>query len=251
MKRSLSALIIAKDEQRDLPRCLASLRGVATETVVLVDAATSDRTEDIARAAGATVQRRAFDDYARQRQAALDVCTGEWVLWIDCDESLDRRLQAAIESRLEAPEADAYTLRFSVRFMGRVLRFGGFGGETHVRLFRREKARFVGGALHEGLEIAGRTAGPLDGKVEHEPYDSLSEYLQKLDRYTTLAAQKKWDAGVRFRWWHHLVLPGELAKRLLLRGAFLDGAAGVSLGCLSAFHHWLKYAKLKEMEAGE
>ena len=90
-------------------------------------------------------------------------------------------------------------------------------------------------------------AGPLDGKIEHEPYKDISEYLEKLNRYTSLAARKKFSAGQRFHWWHHLILPAELVKRLLLRLAFLDGAAGVSFACLSAFHHWLKYAKLKEM----
>jgi len=248
MPKSLSALIIAKDEERDLPGCLESLDGLADEIVVLVDAATTDRTAEIAKAAGAKVERRAFDDYARQRQAALDLCTKDWVLWIDADERLDRGLHAAIETSLERPAADAYPIPFDVVFLGRTLRWGGYGHEKHVRLFRREKARFVGGQLHEGLSVDGTVGRPLAGRMMHEPYKSLSEYLSKLDRYTTLAARKKWDAGARFRPWHHLVLPGQLARRLLFQLAFLDGFAGVSLAVLAGFHHWLKYAKLKEME---
>lgn len=245
MKPSISAAIIAKDEAGDLAGCLASLKGVAEEVVVVVDETTTDATESIARAAGCLVTRRRFDDYARQRQAALELCTKEWALWIDCDE----RVTAALAARLAEPlgAVAAYSVAFEVRFLGRTMRHGGLGGETHVRLFRREKARFTGGQLHERLEIDG-PVGRLDGQIEHVPYKDLSEYLVKMDRYTTLAAEKKYQAGERFSSWHHLILPWELTRRLLLRTAFLDGFAGVAWALLSAFHHWLKYAKLREME---
>jgi glycosyltransferase involved in cell wall biosynthesis len=249
MRPSLSALIIAKDEELDLSLCLASLAQarVFDEIVVLVDEASADRTEQIARAAGCKVARRAFDDYASQRQAALELCGKDWVLWIDADEAVDEDLAHGIGAAIQDEGFAAYAVRFRIRFMGRTLRFGGLGSETHVRLFRREAAKFVGGALHEGLEIAGRVGGALQGRMEHRPYRDLSEYLEKLDRYTTLAAEKKYAAGKRFHCWQHLILPWELIKRVILRLAFLDGAAGLTWAGLSAFHHWLKYAKLKEM----
>ena len=246
--KSLCALVIAKDEELDLPGCLASLKGLADEVVVLVDASTTDKTEELARAAGAKVSRRPFDDYARQRQAALELCTKDWVLWIDADERADGALAQAIRRVLALPSCQAYALRFAVRFMGRPLRFGGMGREEHVRLFERAKGRFTGGALHESLLIDGRTGGPLDGFVEHEPYRDLADYLQKLDRYTTLAAEKKFAAGIRYHWWHQLILPLEFLKRALLKAGFLDGTAGITYAALSACHHWLKYVKLREME---
>ena len=95
MTNSLSAILIAKDEEQDLPGCLESLKGLATEIIVVVSADTTDRTEAIARAAGAKVLRRAFDDYARQRQASLDAATGEWCLWIDPDERVVAVITAA------------------------------------------------------------------------------------------------------------------------------------------------------------
>lgn len=250
---NVSALVIAKNEERDLPGCLESLKDVASEIVVLIDETTTDRTEELARAAGAKVARRSFDDYARQRQAALELCTKEWVLWIDADERLDAILKedlAMIFRGGSRGETTHFELSFKVRFLGRDLEWGGLGGEKHVRLFRRDKARFVGGALHEGLALEGGRAILL-GHVEHEPYKDLSEYLEKLDRYTTLAARKKRAAGVRFRAWHHLVLPWELFRRVVLRAAFLDGWQGLTWAGLSAFHHWLKYVKLRELECSE
>lgn len=236
----LSALLIARDEEADLPGCLESLRGLASEIIVVVDDATTDGTEALARAAGCKVSCRRFDNYAGQRQAALDLCTKEWVLWIDCDERAPRRLEFP-------KDAAACELPFKILFLGRELRWGGMGVETHVRLFRREKARFTGGTVHETLEIAGQTVFQ-DAPILHEPYRDLSDYLGKLDRYTTLAARKARETGRRFRFWHHFLVPAELFRRLVLRLGFLDGFPGVAWATLAAFHHWLKYAKLKEME---
>jgi glycosyltransferase involved in cell wall biosynthesis len=247
MTTSLSAVLIAKDEERDLPGCLEALQGLATELVVVVSHDTTDKTEEIARAAGAKVLRREFDDYARQRQASLDAATNDWCLWIDPDERVTPALADEIRAALSAePTVDAYDIRFEVVFLGRRLRWGGLGSETHTRLFRRSKCRFVGGALHESLETSG-FVGHLRGRIVHEPYRDLSDYFSKLDRYTTLAAQKRFEDGRIFTPFHHLILPWEFFARAILKGGFLDGRAGVVWAGLSAFHSWLKYVKLGEM----
>lgn len=247
MTPSLSALIIAKDEERDLPVCLKSLEGLASEIVVLVDDTTKDATESIAKAAGATVSRRRFDDYASQRNAALALCTKDWVLWIDADERMTPELAAEIPRAVGEAPAAGFELPFRVRFLGRTLRWGGLGGERHLRLFSRARGKFAGGALHESLEVDGPVF-TLSGAIEHEPYRDLAEYMEKLDRYTTLAARKRFEAGRRFQVWDHLRLPGEFLWRALLRLGFLDGQAGLAWAGLAAFHSWLKYAKLREME---
>jgi glycosyltransferase involved in cell wall biosynthesis len=248
MTPSLSAILIAKDEERDLPGCLDSLKGLATEIVVVVSEDTSDRTEAIARAAGAKTSRRRFDDYARQRQASLDAATGDWCLWIDADERVSENLAADIRKTLSSePSSAAFDVPFEVRFLGAALRWGGLGGESHVRLFRRTSARFVGGALHEGLAVDGST-GRLSGKIVHEPYRDISDYLEKLDRYTTLAAEKRFAAGSRFSRWRHLILPWEFFARAVLKLGLLDGFPGLAWAGLSAFHSWLKYVKLGEMQ---
>ena len=245
---SLSAILIAKNEERDLPGCLDSLKGLASEIVVMVSDETTDRTEEIARAAGTKVLRRRFDDYARMRQASLEAASGDWCLWIDPDERVTPALAAEIRSALaRSPSFDAYYIPFEVLFLGRALRWGGLGSESHVRLFRRSKSRFVGGALHEGVQV-GRPTGRLDGKIVHEPYKTISEYLEKLDRYTSLAAEKRFAAGRRFSAWRHLILPWEFFARAVLKLGFLDGFPGLAWAGLSAFHSWLKYVKLGEMQ---
>jgi glycosyltransferase involved in cell wall biosynthesis len=248
MTLSISAILIAKDEERDLPGCLESLKGLATEIVVVVSDDTTDKTEEIARAAGAKTIRRKFDDYARQRQASLAAAGGEWCLWIDPDERVSPALVEEIRSTLSAsPSCSAYDIPFEIHFLGSTLRWGGLGSESHVRLFRRSKTRFIGGALHEGLQIDG-PVGSLSGKIVHEPYKNISEYLEKLDRYTTLAAQKRYAEGHRFFRWRHLILPWEFFARAVLKLGVLDGFPGLVWAGLSAFHSWLKYVKLGEME---
>ena len=248
MTHSLSAILIARDEEADLPACLESLKGLAQEIIVVIAADTTDRTEEIARSSGAKVLRRNFDDYARQRQSSLDLATSDWCLWIDADERVTAPLASEIRSTLAASSThSAFDIPFEVHFLGRRLRWGGLGSESHVRLFRRDSGRFIGGALHERLQITG-TVSKLRASICHRPNRDISDYLGKLDRYTTLAAEKRLADGVRFHWWRYLLLPGEFFARTVLKLGILDGYPGMTWAGLSAFHSWLKYAKLKEME---
>ncbi len=246
---SLGAIIIAKNEEADLPGCLSNLKGWVEEIVVVTDALSSDKTETIAREQGCKTIRRAFDSYAAQKQAALDLCTTEWVLSIDADERVSPKLRDEILLFLKNPEKiDGIILRFRVEFMGRVLKFGGMGHEKHLRLFRRSKGRFIGGLIHEGIQISGPTALRFSGFMEHKPYQNLREYLDKMFFYLELSSQKARQAGKRFHVWHHLILPWEMVSRLFLKLGILDGNAGIIWAALSSFHHWLKYVKLKEGE---
>lgn len=248
MPPSLSAILIAKDEEQDLPGCLESLKGLADEVVVVVDEATTDRTEAIARAAGAKTFRRRFDDYARQRQASLDAATKDWCLWLDADERVTPELADEIRAALKAPsDAAGYYLPFEVSFLGKTLRWGGLGSEKHLRLFRRAASHFTGGALHEGIEVGG-AVGRLSGKVTHIPYRDLNDYYSKLERYTDLAAQKRFAAGKRATIFHQLIFPWELFARVVLKLGFLDGGPGLTWAWLAAFHSRLKYAKLGRLQ---
>ncbi|PIR15802.1 MAG: hypothetical protein COV48_12330, partial [Elusimicrobia bacterium CG11_big_fil_rev_8_21_14_0_20_64_6] len=129
---------------------------------------------------------------------------------------------------------------------GRTMRWGGLGHESHIRLFRRDKARFTGGTLHESLVIDGPVSTFVN-RIIHEPYLDIPDYLSKLDRYTTLAARKRHEAGRRFTIFHHLILPWEFFARAFLKLGCLDGYPGLVWAGLSAFHSWLKYVKLGRM----
>jgi glycosyltransferase involved in cell wall biosynthesis len=241
----LSAVIIARNEERDLPACLASLQGLADE-VVVVDSHSTDRTREIAAAAGAKVFERDWPGYGPQKQFALEQAAGEWVLNVDADERVTPALAEEIRKLLAGtPPADGYRLPFRLFFLGRRLRFGRGAREFHVRLFRRDKASYPARAIHEGVEVRG-AIGRLRGAVEHHSYADLSEYLRKCDEYTALRAAQRRAAGARFSAWSHLRLPWEFFLRYVVKGGFLDGSAGFTYAALSAMHVWLRQARLME-----
>jgi glycosyltransferase involved in cell wall biosynthesis len=239
----LSATLIVHNEERHLAACLASLGGLADEIVVLDDGST-DATVTIAREAGARVEYRPFDDFSRQKQAALSLATGDWVLSVDADERVTPALAAAIRAALTGdPAINGYWMRRTLTYLGVRLRYGGTGSEWVLRLVRRERARFSGRPIHEHLLVEGPTAR-LAGTLEHIKYGTLSEHLRTIDRYTDTIAREKAEHGVRFQAWHVLRIFAELGSRLILRGGVLDGRAGVIYAAMAAYAGFLKYAKI-------
>jgi glycosyltransferase involved in cell wall biosynthesis len=246
---ALSAYLIVKNEARDLPGCLDSLKGLADELVVVDDLST-DKTADLARDRGAKVFSRKLDGFGSQKQFALEHCTGEWVLSIDADERVSPELSKEIAKILsQAQGPTGYYVPRRMYFLGRRLRFGGVGTDRVLRLFRRAKGRYRPLEIHEQVEVDG-TTGTLHHALDHFSYATLDEYLEKLPAYTTLAAKQRWEAGKRYSSWHHLRPAWELFSRVVLKGAWLDGQAGLMYAALSAHAAWLRSVKLWEMEHG-
>ena len=243
MPPRLSVVLIVHNEEAHLAACLASIRELADEIVVLDDGST-DATMSIATQAGARVAMRPFDDFGRQKQAALEMATGTWVLSVDADErvtpALAREIARVVRSETAA---DGYWLRRTMVYLGHRLRFGGAGSEWILRLARRERARFAPLPVHEHLIVDGRTER-LSGALDHIKYRSLREHLDTINRYTELATRRKREAGRRFSVTHVLRIPWEMFSRLVLRLGILDGRAGVIHAAMAAFYAFVQYAKL-------
>ena len=247
----LSVTLIARDEEDRLPDALASV-AFADERIVVVDAATTDRTEEIAREAGAYVLTRAFDGFGRQKNAAAALATNRWILSIDADEIVSPKLALEIRACLavaatEASPPAAFRVPIRLEFLGRELHFGRDTVVRPARLYDRTRARFSDDPIHERILAAGPVES-LEESVLHRSYRDLAHYLEKLDRYTTLAAEAKWAAGKG----DGGLLPGrilwEFFDRAFLRLGFLDGSAGLTFAALSSANTLLKYLKLREME---
>ena len=243
----LSATIIAQDEESALPDCIASVRGFCDE-VLVVDGGSADRTREVARAAGARVLERPFDDFARQHEFARTEARGEWVLSIDADERASPELAAARPDGAVA----AYLLPFKNHFRGIWLRHGGFWPDRHIRLFRRDACRYdLSRAVHEKLIVEGAVA-PLDAAILHYPYDSLRDCLLKMERYGERSARMLFAQGrrggaldVAFRpLWRFL-------RAYFFRFGFLDGAAGAAMAWARAYEAYCRYARLWELSRFE
>lgn len=246
----LTVTLIARDEEDRLPSALASVTW-ADEVIVVVDAATTDRTAEIAEAAGARVLVRAFDGFGTQKNAAAALASHRWILSIDADEIVSAALAVEVRTRLagvareKSPPA-AFRIPIRLEFLGRELHFGRDTVVRPARLYDRARARFSDEPVHEKV-LADGPVESLEESILHRSYRDLAHYLEKLDRYTTLAAEAKWAAGkgavpflpVRVAW--------EFIDRAFLRLGVLDGTAGLTFAALSAANTLLKYLKLREL----
>lgn len=240
----LTAILITKNEERHLKKCLESLW--FCDEKIVVDSGSADGTLAVAQKAGAKIFSNPFSGFAAQKQIALEKAQGEWVLNVDADERVSPELAEEILSAISLKSArDGHEIPFQFVFLGRWLRFGDVGGERHLRLFRRERAHFSDSIVHEEAEVAGKI-GRLRNFILHESYDDLSEYFKKLDQFSTLAAQKKWRGERPKTLW--LLWPfGYFLSRYILKFGFLDGLPGLIWAGLSSLALVVRWAKGYEM----
>jgi glycosyltransferase involved in cell wall biosynthesis len=245
----LTGVVLAQDEERDLPGCLAALS--FCDELLVIDGGSRDQTVEVARRAGARVVQNPWPGYGAQRQFSLGKARGDYVLAVDADEVADDALRAGIAQALAVPAPLAgYDVRVANHFQGRELRFGGLRRDYHTRLFRRKGATYPD-QLHAGVRVDG-PIGRLPGALRHESYRDLSEYLTKTDRYTSALARERHARGDRFCALRSAIrLPWGFAKRYLLQLGFLDGYPGFAHAALSAYYDFLKVAKLREIESVE
>jgi len=247
----LTVTLIARDEEDRLPSALDSVAW-ADEIVVVVDAATGDRTAEIAAAAGARVLTRVFDGFGTQKNAAAALASNRWVLSIDADEIVSPTLAQEIRARLAETVAEknppvAFRIPIRLEFLGRELHFGRDTVVRPARLYDRTRARFSEDPVHEKV-LASGTVEALDESILHRSYRDLAHYLEKLDRYTTLAAEAKWASRKGAMPFLPIRVAWEFFDRAFLRLGILDGTAGLTFAALSAANTLLKYVKLRELE---
>lgn len=246
MKRppTITAAIITLNEERMLPGLLRSLTWV--DQIVVVDGGSRDATISLAAAAGCRVLQHKFDTYARQRNRALALASGDWVLSIDADERPTPALVEEIRHTLMAPRCDAYRVPIRSRIFGRRMRYSGTQDDRPLRLFRRGSACWSGD-VHEVLQVSGRV-GSLHAWLEHETLPDLAAFLQKMHRYTSLEVQQRLRRGRRPRtsdlWFAPAV---EVFRRLVWKKGCLDGPEGWAFCLLSGMSQWVLARKHRRL----
>lgn len=247
MGKTLSVAIITKNEAANLPRTLESVRWA--DEVVVLDSGSTDGTVDIAWNFGAKLLQEEWHGFGKQKNLAIQHCTSEWVLSLDADEEVSEALAQEIKQLLEeTPEVDAYFVPRRNLFLGRWIRHGGYYPDPKLRLFRKGTAWFEERAVHETAQYTGPTRA-LQSSLIHHAYPTLENYIEHMNRYSTLGAgqaaaknqtSKSWLAFL----WNVLLNPAAtFIYNYILRVGFLDGREGLLLHLYhSAYVSW-KYAK--------
>jgi glycosyltransferase involved in cell wall biosynthesis len=241
----LSVVLIAQNAAQQLERCLPSAS--FADEIVLVDSGSTDATLEVARKHGARVVPKDWLGFGRQKQFAVEQARHDWVLCLDADERVSTELRASIERALGAPVAPVYRMARCNRFLGCWLRHGEGYPDWSPRLFDRRQARWSDDPVHEKLLYA-VTPGTLEGDLLHDPAEDLGRYLDKQNRYSTLAAEQLDERGRSAGPFELLASPAvRFLKFYVLRLGFLDGVPGlvhIGIGCMNSY---LKYAKLIEL----
>ncbi len=243
----ISATIITFNEQKNIARAIESLR--CCDEVVVIDSGSTDRTAEIARRLGARVIEHPWEGFAIQKNAAAESCENDWVLSIDADESLSEALEGEIwQLKKNGPDYDAYTMPRLAQYLGRWILHSGWYPDRKIRLYDRRKGRWTGNYVHESVVVDGRV-GHLEANLLHYTCDSLSQHLETMNRYTTLAAQQLAAENVEIGW-RHLLLdpPWTFFRNYFLGRGFLDGFEGLAICHMAATYNFVKYAKARMMK---
>lgn len=249
---TLSVTIVAQDEERIIGKTLAAVQPIADEIIVL-DSGSSDRTVEIAKSYGARVHHQQWLGYAAQKNAAIDMATGDWILSLDADEVLTPALVAEIDQMIQAEVGDDIN-GFKIPrllFIGdRPVRHGGFFPDAQLRLIRRGKGRFAPRIIHEAIRVEGKVI-QLKHMMLHYSYTDVDHFARTMDHYARMSAAhyfQEGKTGFRASLLNELIHPlWTLFYRQTVRGGLLEGRFGWQLNMIYADYVRKKIRYLREL----
>jgi glycosyltransferase involved in cell wall biosynthesis len=237
----LTAIIITRNEAANIGACLDSV--AFCDERIVVDCGSDDDTRAIAKSKGADVAEHAWQGFGPQKNFALSLATGEWVLSIDADERVTPELAAAIGNAITRGDADGYEIRRRTRFLGQEMLQSRLFPDYILRLFRRGRARFTDVLVHESLACAGPVAR-LPETLLHDPVARLEDALSRVDRYSTAGAEMLVAKGRHVSFLTGIAHGMWMFFRVyILRLGFLDGRIGFLLAVANAEGSYYRYMK--------
>jgi glycosyltransferase involved in cell wall biosynthesis len=240
----VSVAIITNNEEENIKGALESVKDF--EDIVVVDSFSEDRTVEICKKYTQRVYQHEWQGFAKQKQMAVDYAEKQWVLILDADERVTRELRSEIVEKIENSSVGGFYLPRKNYFLGRWIRYGGWWPDYTLRLFRKDISHVQHREVHEKVIVDG-PLGYLEKPVEHYTYGTISEFINKTENYSTLAAKELSDKGYTASIASMLVNPFFVfVKMFFLRQGFRDGIHGFILAVLYGFYTFLKYIKVWE-----
>ncbi len=243
----VTATIITLNEAAHIEAAIQSVAWV--DEVVVVDSGSTDDTVRLAMAAGARVTTRAWTGWIDQKNYAAQLATHDWILSLDADERVTPELGTELRALLATePARRGYRMPRVSFHLGRWIRTTDFYPDYQTRLYDRRAARWDGHYDHESVKVVG-PVGRLSQELQHYSYADLSDHLDRINAYSTLAARQMYERGRRAGAFDLVAqAPAAFLRNYVLRRGFLDGAAGLLLSMVNAYSVFLKFAKLWELQ---
>lgn len=247
----ISVVINTRNEEKNLPRALQSVKSLADE-VVVVDMHSTDKTCEIAKRTGAKVYIHPETGYVEPaRNFAISKATGDWILILDADEEIPIKLAKGLKKLIKNPKASFYRIPRKNIIFGKWIKHSRWWPDHNIRFFKKG-AVVWSEVIHSVPETRGKG---LDLEVEeglaivHYNYDSISQYLERMNRYADVQAKFLKDGGYKFSWQDILRKPtSEFVSRFFAGEGYKDGVHGLVLGLLQAFSEAVVYIKVWELE---
>jgi len=245
----LSVVIIAFNEEKNIERCLLSVKEVADEIVVL-DSGSTDRTKEICEAHGAKFFNHAFDGHIQHKNRAITYASYPHILSLDADEALDDTLKRSIQGVKADFKKDGYYMNRLTNYCGHWVKHCGWYPDTKLRLWDSRKGRWTGINPHDKYELFDGDAntGFLKGDILHYSYYTLNDHYKQVDYFTSIASKAYFEKGKKARLFKLIANPvAKFVDHYLLKLGFLDGSAGYRISKISAYATYLKYKKLRAL----
>ena len=247
----ISATIITLNEEENIAEAIHSL--TFADEIVVVDSESTDRTVDIARNHGARVIVQKWLGYAAQKNFAAQQAAHDWIFNLDADERITPELAHQIEGLKQQHTLDiaAFEMPRLVFYLGKWIRHSGWYPDYKIRLYHRTKAQWHGDYVHESVKTTDKVT-KLHGDLLHYTVRNASEHHQRIDRYTTLAAEEAFAKGKTTTLFSILLSPfATFIKTYIFKLGFLDGIQGVAIAFFAAHYVFLKNLKLWEKRRRE
>jgi len=247
----LSAIIITLNEERNIGRCIDSLRNVADE-ILVVDSFSTDRTRQICIDEGVRFIENHWSGYSEQKNFAQGIAKHDFIISLDADEALSGQLAQSILQVKKLDEPQLFSFNRLTNYCGKWIKHGGWYPDIKIRMYDRRKCNWEGN-IHEKLNYpANERVTMLNGDCYHYTFYSVSEHLKQVDKFTSLMAEEEFKKGRKAGWLNMFANPViKFVRDYIVRAGFLDGYEGFLISRISAYATFLKYSKLNKKSSGK
>lgn len=242
----ISTTIITLDEEENIERCLNSVKGLASE-IVLVDSGSTDKTVEMAKNMGAKVFSHDFTNFAEQKNFALSKTTGDWILSLDADEEIDKELAKEIKMAIEDDRYNGYLIPRKNFILGAQIKHSWWSPDTHIWLWRKGTGKWVG-KVHEEVVVEGRV-GRLKNAKNHYQSSKVEDFIKSNNLYSEIMAKQLFEKKIKFSLLYMFFYPvREFLIRYFYKLGFLDGWRGFALSYLMSIYWVMVWVKLYEIQ---